>query len=101
MQAELAAAQAQEEAEQIEHADKMAKDQTDWTIETLVGDNEATKAKLRGSQAEAARLQGERDSLQRTCDEQAEQIVDLKAKFAVLVDQSAKLLDTLPTWMLA
>jgi hypothetical protein len=27
--------------------------------------------------------------------------VDLKAKFAVLVDQSAKILDTLPAWMLA
>ncbi len=62
---------------------------------------EATRVKLRGSTAEAARLQDERDSLQRTCDEQAEQIVDLKAKFAVLVDQSAKILDTLPAWMLA
>ena len=62
---------------------------------------EATRVKLRGSAAEAARLQDERDGLQRTCDEQAEQIVDLKAKFAVLVDQSAKILDTLPAWMLA
>jgi hypothetical protein len=62
---------------------------------------EATRVKLRESTAETARLQDERDSLQRTCDEQAEQIVDLKAKFAVLVDQSAKILDTLPAWMLA
>ena len=62
---------------------------------------EATRVKLRGSTAEAARLRDERDSLQRTCDEQAEQIVDLKAKFAVMVDQSAKILDTLPAWMLA
>jgi len=62
---------------------------------------EAIRVKLRGSAAEAARLQDERDSLQRTCDEQAEQIVDLKAKVAVLVDQSAKILDTLPAWMLA
>jgi hypothetical protein len=65
------------------------------------GRREATKAKVRGSKAEAARLQDERDSLQRISDEQAEQIVDLKAKLAVLIDQSAKILDTLPAWMLA
>jgi hypothetical protein len=62
---------------------------------------EATKAKLRGSQVEAARLQDERDSLQRTCSEQAEQIADLKATVAVLMDQAIDRLEKAPSWMLA
>ena len=62
---------------------------------------EATTAELRKRKADAVLLQEDRDRLQRTCDEQAKQIVDLKAKVAVLLDQSAKILDTLPAWMLA